>query len=584
MQPMKIIKIQILKMNRGLFFIYFILFYSTSSLYLHSQDKRKVSSETVDVVKPYQPDLVEKYKIPIDLKDEDKKINLEVDIDYDFKPFVIYPQVSIIDNFDTVKRAKYVRLRHNYVTLGSGNYMTPFLDFSYEKKYGKNIFNLRANHISSQGSKLKFKDIFGDTKVSLGYDRLLKNYIINAGISYQNNMLSYYGVDTSMINSSKEDEYNIYRTYHTISLDYSFKRKNKSKLYFQGVEVAYKIFTDENFNNENQLKLNTDLILPISKEIINTKVGYFRNEFNIIKSSKNYQYNYFYISPSFKLIRNNFNLDMGISLNYANSVNLPDNKGNLDGFYFFPNVFLSYKVYESYFIPYLNVTGYIINDNYYSRIVKVNPFLHYDMNIKHNRVPVHMYLGMKGILFSGMDYNFYISYVEENNFLMFTKEPAKIKFNSNFLDNGNSFKPIYDDVYYWKLQVDLKYQLNNRLKRVTLSGNYTIFEPKTFKKVLDKPNFSIMASALYYFIDELYIGTKLFFVGSRYASQELGEGKQAVISSLDSYFDANFDLNYIIDDNLLIMAKLNNLFGSYQIWKGYESQGIQVMLGINYKF
>ncbi len=57
------------------------------------------------------------------------------------------------------------------------------------------------------------------------------------------------------------------------------------------------------------------------------------------------------------------------------------------------------------------------------------------------------------------------------------------------------------------------------------------------------------------------------------------------VVTLDSYFDANVNVGYHINDRFSVYARGNNLAGNnYNRWQNYPVQGIQVLGGATYKF
>jgi outer membrane receptor protein involved in Fe transport len=96
----------------------------------------------------------------------------------------------------------------------------------------------------------------------------------------------------------------------------------------------------------------------------------------------------------------------------------------------------------------------------------------------------------------------------------------------------------------------------------------------------------------YTFNSKWYASAKLFFVGQRKdlkATPSIANVFPPIytqeVISLSSYFDLNAQVNYKHNERLTFFFKGNNLANqNYQRWMNYQVQGLQIMLGANYKF
>jgi outer membrane receptor protein involved in Fe transport len=58
-----------------------------------------------------------------------------------------------------------------------------------------------------------------------------------------------------------------------------------------------------------------------------------------------------------------------------------------------------------------------------------------------------------------------------------------------------------------------------------------------------------------------------------------------VAKTLESYFDVNAHVGFKYSDRLTAFLRANNITNqNYQKWLNYPVQGLQVVLGVNYKF
>jgi outer membrane cobalamin receptor len=134
---------------------------------------------------------------------------------------------------------------------------------------------------------------------------------------------------------------------------------------------------------------------------------------------------------------------------------------------------------------------------------------------------------------------------------------------------------------------------------LAVSGELNIDFSKDFKfggtvefnnyttKVQDEAwNLPTIKAALFadYHNNKWFAGSNLYFVGKRYdlVTPFAGLGQKV---ELDSFIDLNLKGGYVFTDRLTAFAKANNVLGTNnERFTNFDTQGIQVLLGITYKF
>jgi len=125
-------------------------------------------------------------------------------------------------------------------------------------------------------------------------------------------------------------------------------------------------------------------------------------------------------------------------------------------------------------------------------------------------------------------------------------------------------------------------------KNVTfgVNGTFSSYSQKNQSEAWNLPSIELGANLDVKFNSKWYAGSSLFFVGERKDQLLLvGFVTSATDVTLKSYFDLNAHLGYKHNDRLTFFLKGNNLANqSYQRWINYPVQGLQILLGANYKF
>ena len=92
--------------------------------------------------------------------------------------------------------------------------------------------------------------------------------------------------------------------------------------------------------------------------------------------------------------------------------------------------------------------------------------------------------------------------------------------------------------------------------------------------------------------EKWYAGANVFFVGERKDRVTVQDDMMAFpatftqqVQNLDSYFDLNAHVGYKYNARLTGFLKGNNLANQqYNRWTNMPVQGIQILIGANYKF
>ncbi|PHR69588.1 MAG: TonB-dependent receptor [Lutibacter sp.] len=571
-------------MNKNLILL-FITLISTTLFAQEESVRDTLNTGEINVVKPYTPTISDAFKIK-----ENPTLDY-TDIPKDSVSYTIN-SVPVASTFTPVKgkakgvaKEKLDKIYANYVSVGFGNNTTPFLEaYIHSSSTRNNDYGVFINHLSSKGN---VKDVlldnnFSDTKVNLYYKQFDRDYNweINAGLKHQIN--NWYGLPKDITYSEP----------YLNSIDPKQKYFNVfagGKLHFEdgifkGGKVELNQFSDNYNSNEIHLLVQPKVEFPISSELINTTAtieflsGKFNQNYTTINNI-NHNFLKLGIAPNFKVLRDDLTVNLGARIYYSF-----DLENSVNKFFAYPNVTASYKISEETLIAYAGITG-DLHLNSFREFAQDNPFVSPTLNVSQTDKQYNAYIGAKGQLNADVSYNFKASFINERGKPLYIQNPSKtdgVITTTNSYELGNSFKVIYDNVKTLAVSGELNIDFSKDFK----FGGTVEFDNYTTKTEDEAWNLPTIKAALFadYHNNKWFAGSNLYFVGKRYdfVTPFVGLGEKV---ELDSFIDLNLKGGYVFTDRLTAFAKANNVLSTNnQRYANFDTQGIQVLLGITYKF
>jgi hypothetical protein len=555
-----------------------------------------IGSEVVNIVKPYTPTISDAFKVketPL-IEDEDN-VQKEV-IEYNIFSF------PVASTFTPAKgkaagldKAEKVKLYNNYATLGFGNYPTINAELFITENLSRNTYiGGMLRHLSSQGGikDVVLDDKYYNTSLDVTYGARERDMSWNVDLGVKNQVYNWYGLPTKNIffDQTTIDGIDATQTYNTIALGGKLHFK---KSLFSGASMMFKRFSDALGSGENRFFVKPS----INVEVLDQKVkadfvidyvgGTFEKDFTNTGEIK-YSNVLFGTKPSVLYQKDDLSVQIGAGIFYTTAkINgVSDSK-----LFVYPNIKASYKVVGDILVAYAGAEGGL-NQNSYADFVDQNTFVSPTLYVSPTDNKYNLYVGMKGKLANAVAFNVRGSLNNEDNKALFVSNQYVLgNTNTEGYTNGNSFNVVYDNVktisFFGELKADFS-------KSVTfgINGTYNNFTSDVQAEAWNLPQLKVGTTLDFDITEKWYAGTNIFFVGERkdlvtvqddltinpgtFTSQEV---------TLDSYFDLNAHIGYKYNARLTAFLKGNNLANQqYNRWANFPVQGIQVLLGANYKF
>lgn len=583
-------------MNKIKIFSVVVVFLSVIQFSFSQVKDENIGSEVVNIVKPYTPTISDAFKVKETPVLADEETQKKEKIQYNIFSFPVAstftPSKGTAAAVDPQEKEK---LFNNYATLGFGNYGTANAELFVTKNISRtSYFGTMLRHLSSQGGikDLVLEDKYSNTSIDVTYGVRERNLSWNADLGVKNQMYNWYGLPNySIFTDAIIQNIDSKQTYNTIALGGKIALKEGI---FNEASIQFKRFTDGFDSSENRFFVKPTLNFKVLNQNINTDFvfdyvgGSFERRLQQLNSKYNYSSLNFGFSPSFIYQQTDLSIQIGASIFYANSK--LDQQSN-SSIFIYPNIKASYKVVGDILIAYAGAEGNL-QQNSYADFVDQNPFVSPTLFIVPTDNKFDIYAGLKGKLANAVAFNIKASYLNQQDKALFLNNDFDVtSTNTEGYAYGNSFGIVYDNVKTMSLFGEFKADFSKNIS-FGINGTYNNYSSDKQAEAWNLPQLKIGSTLDFDINKKWYAGANLFFVGERKDLVSIQNDatvfpptfSQQVIT-LDSYFDLNAHVGYKYNDRLTAFLKGNNLANQQNNrWANFPVQGIQVLIGANYKF
>jgi hypothetical protein len=555
-----------------------------------------IGSEVVNIVKPYTPTISDAFKVketPVLVDEEEQK---KEPIQYNIFSFPVAstftPAKGKAAGVDKIEKEK---LYNNYATLGFGNYPTINAELFITQNLSRsNYVGGMLRHLSSQGGikDLVLDDKFYNTSLDVTYGVRERDMSWNVDLGVKNQIYNWYGLPTKSIvfDDATIAGIDSKQTYNTIALGGKMSFKDGI---FNDASMQFKRFSDGLNSGENRffIKPNFDFDVMSQKIKADFVVDYVGGSFERmydVDSELKYSTIIAGTKPSILYQQDDLSVQIGAGVYYATAKINGESDGKI---FIYPNIKASYKLVGDILVAYAGAEG-DLEQNSYADFVDQNPFVSPTLFIAPTDNKFDLYVGMKGKLANSVAFNVRASNKNQADRALFVSNGFDgIGTNTNGYAYGNSFAVVYDDLNTLSIFGELKADFS---KNVTfgINGTYNNYSTDSQAEAWNLPQLKIGSTVDFDINEKWYAGANVFFVGERKDLVSIQDDilvfpatfSQQVVT-LDNYFDLNAHVGYKYNAKLTAFLKGNNLANQqYNRWANFPVQGIQVLLGANYKF
>ncbi|MBF04590.1 MAG: TonB-dependent receptor [Flavobacterium sp.] len=578
-----------------------IYFSTTIALFLtyasFSQVKdENIGSEVVNIVKAYTPTISDAFKVketPV-LEDEDNMQKEE--IKYNIFSFPVAstftPAKGKAAAVDKSEREKIYR---NYATLGFGNYATANAELFITENFGRNSYvGGMLRHLSSQGGikNVVLDDKYYNTSLDVTYGTRERDMSWNVDLGLKNQIYNWYGLPTENIVFTDDQIRAIdsQQSYNTIALG---GKLTMDKSFLNEASLQFKRFSDAFGSGENRFLVKPNFDIDVMEQkikanfIVDYVGGTFEKDFQGADEIK-YSHVIFGTKPSILYQQDDLSVNLGVGVFYTTGKINGESDGKI---FVYPNVKASYRIVGDILVGYAGAEGGL-NQNSYAEFVDQNPFVSPTLLVGPTDNKYDVYVGLKGKLANAVAFNVRGSIKNEDYKPLFVSNTYVFgNTNTEGYTHGNSFEVVYDNVKTVSIFGEIKADFSKHVS-FGINGTYNNYTTDNQSEAWNLPQLNIGTTLDFDITDKWYAGANIFFVGERkdrVSVQDISAvfppNFQLQEVTLDSYFDLNAHIGYKYNERLTAFLRGNNLANQqYNRWANYPVQGVQVVLGANYKF
>jgi hypothetical protein len=593
--------------------LYILLMLSFLSQVALAQQARNgddtLSTEEVIIVKEFEPTIaaarrlntkpktVELKTTPLTFSYEEREVNFEST----FQP-------------DSIKAARLKgeplnRLYRAYVKAGMGNYLTTFGEAYINNLRSRNtLWGIGLKHRAANNSMNDLPvNKFARNRAEVYGTRFLKAHKLTGEVAYDHQRVHYYGWNQNYLDSidyDNVDDDQLKQVYHEIASNLGIESFfSDSNVLNYKVNLSHQFLTTPTYEGVADLKTSENRLLVQSSfsryfdqelAIVNFDIDYNNQQFdtNGTENRINDPNLFIRVNPQVEFKGSKWRLSLGLAAFIESEEDTE--------FRFYPNAYFKYNVFDDYLIPYLGIKGGLTRTNVNS-LRKENPFLSDYILLENQNTRYNAYGGIRGAFTSQISFNIQASIRQEANAPLFVKaayNPLLLGMPaSSFARGMSAFDVVYDTLNVTQITAELNFFQESKLNVLTRL-DYWSYNPLNEAKAWHKPQLKLMASGRYDLHNKIVTTLDVFYVGKRYAkTNDPSEGDQVASDVIDNvvvptyaeelkgYVDINLGLEYRYNKKLSGFIQANNLINQeYDVWHGYDAQGINLLFGITYGF
>lgn len=518
-----------------------------------------------------------------------------VDENFDYQIVPMRPAIQLeVEPIEPAKikvRKPLEKLYSGFVKGGVGTFATPYLDAFYTSTRKRDLsYGAWIRHLSSNDGinrEVAFSG-FSENSANVWAKKIFKEHSIQGDLGFSRNVVHYYGFDPEFydFNIEKKDyrqrfnEFTIgsnWRSYYRDSsrvnhkIDFDFYVLDD--LYDSqelGFDVDAKL---ESFRGNQYYTLETglDFISYNSGEL--RAFSFMNDSAGLVLDGATNSNAIFKAIPRILLTHKGLRAMVGIGIYGQFS--------NQAKFHAFPDIEVSYSLFDDIFIPYAGITGSVQRNSYRS-ITATNPFVLSNVELINSVEKYRFFAGIRGSISSNLSFNTGFNLSQVDDLPLFV--------NDTLFSVENRLSIIYDRVNNFELFGQLTYQSKDKWN-ANLMASFNSYSTKNELEAWHLPSFEIRLNGNYNLFNKFIIGAELAWIGKRNVKSLFPvSGQDAQLEgftsiSLDPYLDLSLKAEYRYTRRLTVFVEGNNLTASkYDIFYRFPSQRVFILGGLKYAF
>lgn len=451
----------------------------------------------------------------------------------------------------------------NFVKLGIGNYLTPFLDAGLNSKTNPSeYYGVHINHISSlYGPVDKQNSADSHSKIGVYGKYTGSKASLSGRLNYNRDMIHFYGYpEGTAVNSDT-----LKQIFNRISLDFKVRSLDlNSKFQYEIDGGAFYVkdkFDSKETGGRISFKGTSEITADIDAglRVDLLQVGYQYGD----KESRTL----IRVLPFATFRIGEFEMEAGINVVY-----LTDTINYKTNIKIYPKLNLGYQINEQIY-AYAGIDG-DVEAVTFNMLTGYNPYLKSGIQLVHTSKNLEVFVGTKGHILQDLSFDIGLKVGNYKNLYYFINDSLETNKFDVVYDGGNAnvFHPY----------ITLSYLRSNKFG-MSASLHYYKYGTKNIDQPWHRPSFETSVSAWFSIYEKIIISTDLF-VYSGMKALDYNAVPGAVVS-LDPIADLNLKVDYMFSKRFGAFVSLNNLLGKkYSFLLQYPTKGLQAMIGISASF
>ncbi|MFN8293356.1 MAG: hypothetical protein U0T72_06495 [Chitinophagales bacterium] len=449
-----------------------------------------------------------------------------------------------------LSKEKIERRNQSYIKLGFGLPWMPVAQLEYNERKVKNLkFGLHYNHLSAASFTNKLQR-FSNDKVGFYLSGTPGKVEVGTAFSFHNIRNHFYAFADSSTTRK-----NVLQQLRSFDGNVFIKNavENNAKLNFRQ-DIRFNYFMETKGKSNEWLVGGTTNLERAFAKLHHAEADF---DFDI----SNYR-------DTAALQRNIFQFKLGYFFDNDDWFLKAKAGLAIDGKKVYPLVQIAAekRLYQHAIIAFVN-WDWVFHKNSFAQFAMLNNFVSSSLNLTNTRRS-DLQAGLKGTI-NGFSYNarFHYKYVWNMPLLV------------NDTNDMKRFKVIHDNASIFTIHAEAGYNWLNNLQ-LLFNIDYHIFKMKTEQKAWHEPALDMSLRASYNLKEKFVLGLQLFVLAQ--SNAKLADGSAAAIKATG---DINLSAEYIFKKYLSFFLDLNNIaHQKYQRWYGYQSLGINGVVGVKFSF
>ncbi len=460
-----------------------------------------------------------------------------------------------------LKQEEIAKIYGNYVSVGFGNFASPYLDAWFNTKRDKEkFFGAHVYHRSFGNGPVDEKNsASSNSEVSVFGSAFLNNVTTSGYLDYANRAGYFYGYTPGL--EVLRDS--IRQSYHLFSLGGSIGNTKPSELNYQ-LDGSFGYLSDhyQAVESELGLQFKSDYAIADNKRInFNSSYYLIARKDSLIDAKPRHLLK---VNPTFRFTPiENLSVSIG-----ANAV-LENDSIRSKSFHLYPDIAADYTLSKKV-SAYARLSGDMDKVTLRSTASE-NFWVNANVNIFHTNKTFDFTAGLKGSVGKLASFNLGVSAANLKDFYFYQTIADRAKFDLVY-DQGNVQRVNFFGEFGF---------IRNESVKLGLRGDYFSYSTDKQPEAWHRPTYQFSANSSFNFYQKFVLKVDLVGQGGMKALNS--ETTQVV--TLETGIDLNIKADYHLSKQASFFLKFENLLSNeYPVYLNYPVRGLQVLGGVSWSF